>query len=590
MSDDKRFHKDFKLLVLGSLLSALRWVRQALSVFFASASKLFALRSLRSMLYALSSSLFVIISKVFVSNSKQLALCSKLFALCLVLVLVGCSSVPEQGQTPDYFGPNYGQITIYVNGPDRASLDVTFDVVTVNIVAEGGVSREIMNNSLSINSLALMGRQILLAEMALPEGRYEKLKFMVKRATIKRKEVADLAIPPEGFEIPVNITVTRNQNTTLFLKWDADASISEGYQFKPAFAVKGQRPELSTLLVYVTNEDSNNVSVINRQTDEVVSTVMVGKKPRGVATGLRRQHIRVYVVNSKSNSISVIDPTTNTVETEIPIRFGQEPEGIAVATVSSEKEITFVTNYGSNTVSVIDGLTYQEVEKVNVGNGPVAVAVDPPVEALINAQFLSFEDIERLRDDRKTFLRAYVANRNSKVVTVLKMDISSGRIVDVTDINVEWNPIALDVDYERGKVYVANYGFDNLSVISIPELIKGNKDGAVSTISGVGHSNTGVIADPSLERIYLLKEVPGEVMIIRPMVGDQGPIKTITPIVGIMPVGTAPRSLMLDPEARKLYIVNRGSHNVSVIDKTTRKEEKVIPVGKRPYGIAMIPF
>jgi YVTN family beta-propeller protein len=57
-----------------------------------------------------------------------------------------------------------------------------------------------------------------------------------------------------------------------------------------------------------------------------------------------------------------------------------------------------------------------------------------------------------------------------------------------------------------------------------------------------------------------------------------------------MPVGTTPRSLMLDPEARKLYIVNRGSHNVSVIDKTSRKEEKVIPVGKKPYGIAMIPF
>jgi YVTN family beta-propeller protein len=503
---------------------------------------------------------------------------------------VSCASVTEQVQTPDYYGTNYGQVTIYLNGPEKASLDVTFDLLAVNIVAEGEILREIMNTPLSINSLALTNRQVLLAETSLPEGRYEKLRLTVKRATVKRKEVADLAIPPEGFEIPVNITVTRNQNTTFFLKWDADASIAEGYQFKPAFTVKSERPELSTLLVYVTNEDSNNVSVINRQTDEVVSTVMVGKKPRGVATGLRRQHIRVYVANSKSNSISVIDPTTNKVETEIPIRFGQEPEGIAVATASPEKEFIFVTNYVSNTVSVIDGLTYQETEKINVKNGPVAVAVDPPIEALMNAQFLSFEDIQRLRDDRKRFLRAYVANRNSKIVTVLKMDISSGRIVDVTDINVEWNPIALDVDYERGKVYVANYGFDNLSVISIPELIKGNKDGAVSAISGVGHSNTGVVADPNLERIYLLKESSGEVMIIRPMVEDQSPIKTITPVVGIMPVGTAPRSLMLDREARKLYIVNRGSHNVSVIDKTSRKEEKIIPVGKKPYGIAMIPF
>jgi YVTN family beta-propeller protein len=291
----------------------------------------------------------------------------------------------------------------------------------------------------------------------------------------------------------------------------------------------------------------------------------------------------MYVVNSKSNSISVIDPTTNVVETEIPIRFGQEPIGIAVALVSPEKEFIFVTNYSSNTVSVIDALTYQEIQKVNVGNGPIAVAVDPPAETLARAQFLSFEEGNLLRSYREKFLNAYVANRNSKEVTVMRMDLSSSRIVDTVNINVEWNPIALDVDFQRGKVYVANYGFDNLSVISIPGL-------GVSAISGVGHSNTGVVADPSLERIYLLKEIPGEVMIIRPMLEDQSPIKTITPIVATMPVGSAPRSFMLDPEARKLYVVNRGSHNVSVIDKTTRTEEKVIPVGKKPYGIAMIPF
>jgi YVTN family beta-propeller protein len=519
-----------------------------------------------------------------------------LLTLCaLLFVVVGCASL-EEGQS-EYYGPNDGQITIYINGPETASLDITFDLSAVQIVSDSGVSKEILTKPLTINSLALINRQMLLGETALPEGRYEKLRLTVKGASIKRKEKADLALPPEGIEIPISVTMTRNQNTTLFLKWDADASIAEGYQFKPAFMVRRQRPELSTLLVYVTNEDSNNVSVINRQTDEVVATVMVGKKPRGIATGLRRQHIRIYVANSKSNSVSVIDPTTNTVETEIPIRFGQEPEGIAVATVSPDREFIIVTNYGSNNVSVIDGITYQEMQKINVGNGPIAVDTDPPVETiardtLARAQVLSFEDAEILRRYRQSFLNTYVANRNSREVTVLKMDVSTGRIIDTDTIslNVDWNPIALDVDFQRGRVYVANYGFDNLSVISIPELIKGDRAGAVTAISGVGHSNIGVVADPSLDRIYLLKEIPGEVLIIRPMLEEQTPIKTVTPIVGTIAVGSAPRSLMLDPEARKLYVVNRGSQDVSVIDKATSREEKTIPVGKKPYGIAMIPF
>lgn len=514
-----------------------------------------------------------------------------LLVLCLTLVWVGCASIEGQGESVEYIGQNDGQVTIFLNGPDQTSLDIAFDLSSVNIMAEGGSYREIMNSPLNINSLKLMGRQILLTEMALPEGRYEKLKFIIKEAIIKRKDrVANLALPPEGIEIPVSITVTKNQNTSVFLKWDADASIVEGYQFKPLFFIKSQRPELSTLLVYVTNENSYNVSVINRQTDEIVSTVMVGKKPKGIATGLRRQHLRIYVANSGSNSVSVIDPTTNKVETEIPIRFGTEPEGIAVATVSPEKEFIFVTNYGSNTVSVIDALTYQEMGKVNVGNGPIAVAADPPIETLFGATFLSFEDLNILRGYREKFFNVYVANKNSKEVTVLRFDISRSRVIDIMNINVEWNPIALNVDFQRGKVYVANYGFDNLSVINIIELIKGNTTGAVSAISRVGRSNTGVVADPSLERMYLLKESPGEVMIIRPSLEDQSPIKTITPIIGTVPVGNSPRSLMLDPEARKLYVVNRGSNNVTVIDKTTRKEEKVIPVGKKPYGITMIPY
>jgi YVTN family beta-propeller protein len=513
------------------------------------------------------------------------------YLLCFSLFWVGCASVSEQGQTTEYPGQNNGQLTVFLNGPDKTSLDITFDLSAVSIMAESGIYREIMSKPQSINSLKMVGRQMLLTEMALPEGKYEKLKFTVKQAIIQRKDrIANLALPTEGIEIPVNITITNNQNTSLFLKWDADASIVEGYQFNPALTVKSQRPELSTLLVYVTNEDSHNVSVINRQTDEVVSTVLVGKRPRGIATGMRRQHLRVYVANYGSNSVSVIDPTTNKVETEVPVRFGREPEGIAVATVSPEKEFIFVTNYGSNTVSVIDTLTYQETEKINVGNGPVAVEVDPPVETLLSAKFLSFEDLNILKSYREKFLNVYVANKNSKEVTVLRFDISIGRVTDVMNIPVEWNPISLDVDYQRGKVYVANYGFDNLSVIDIIEIIKGNTTGAVSAITGVGHSNTGVVSDPSLDRIYLLKETPGEIMIIRPSLEDRSPIRTVVPIISTIPVGTSPRSLELDPEARKLYVVNRGSDNVSVIDKTTRREEKLIPVGKKPYGITMIPY
>jgi len=539
---------------------------------------------------AISFRLLAIGSKVFALCSKLSANSSLLLALCSLLVFwIGCASVQEYIESP---GTSNGQVTIFLKGPDKTSMDITFDLLTVNIMAEDGTYREMMNTPLNINSIAVTGRQILLGEKALPEGRYKKLRFIVKQASIRRKDkTASLALPPEEIAIGIDITVNKNQNTSLFLNWNADASVVDGYMFSPVFSVKGQVPELSSLLIYVTNEGSNNVSVINRQSGDVVATIMVGKKPKGIATSLGREHQRVYVANSGSNSISVIDPTVNKVELEIPMRFGREPEGIAVVRISPEKELIFVTNYGSNNVSVIDTSTYQEVDKINAGDGPVAVAVDPSVDSLSGTRFLSLEDINFLRSYRDKFFNVYVVNKNSKGVSVLKINTRNGRLEDSINISVEWSPIALTVDYQRGKVYVANYNFNNLSVIDILQIIRGNKAGAVSAISNVGTSVIGVISDPDFDRIYLLKDITSEIMIIRPFSEAFSTMRTtMAPIIGTIVVGNSPRALILDPEGRKIYVVNRGSETVSVIDKTTAREEQVIPVGKRPYGIAMFPF
>lgn len=511
------------------------------------------------------------------------------FVLLLLFLLTGCASVKQYSDAQLLPG---GQVSLFLQVPERISADITFELSAVNIMAEDGTFLEVMNAPLSFRTSEVAGRQMLLGEKALPEGRYKKLQFIVRQALVNRKDgPAHLALPSEGIDIPIDITVRRNQNTVLFLNWKPDASIGDGYLFSPVFDVRGQVPELSSLLIYVTNEGSNNVSVIHRQTGDVVAMVMVGKRPRGIAVSQGKERQRVYVVNSGSNSISVIDPTTNQVEVEIPVRFGKEPEGIAVARVTPDKEFIFVTNYGSNTVSIIDASTYQEVERVNVGDGPVAIAADPPVDTISGSRFLSFSDIDLIRNYRRMFCNVYVANKNSRDVSVLKIETKSGRPEEVITLNVQWSPIALTVDYPRARVYIANYSYDNLSLIDIIKVIGGNKSGAVSEMSNVGTSLTGVLADPDIDRLYFLKESSGEILMVRPFSEASSSLKTsIAPVIGSISVGSQPRSFLMDSEGRKIYVVNRGADSVSVVDKTTKREEKVIPVGRRPYGIAMVPF
>ena len=63
--------------------------------------------------------------------------------------------------------------------------------------------------------------------------------------------------------------------------------------------------------VYITNANSDSVSIINTAINLVVGTVAVGNFPSGVA--INAADTRVYVINNGSNNVSIIDTATNTV-------------------------------------------------------------------------------------------------------------------------------------------------------------------------------------------------------------------------------------------------------------------------------------
>ena len=503
-----------------------------------------------------------------------------------LFLFLGCTTAMEQTkQLPK----QSGQFSLFLNGPDSASLDITFTLQSISISSENGSYIELLDFSKSINSLSVIHSQIGLAESVLPEGRYNKIRLIIGEAVIKKKNrVAHLALPTEGIEIPINIVIKQKGNVSIFLNWLVDSSITDNYLFNPVLKVKKQTSELRSFLIYVTNESSNNVSVINRHTGEIVTNIMVGNKPRGIAASFNKERSKIYVANSGSDSISIIDPTTQKVENEIPVRFGKEPVGITVARLSPSSELIFVTNFISNSVSVIDPTTFQETEKINVGHGPVSVAAEPPVEDLIGTRFLSFDDISALKSYRDRFINVYVVNQNSNDVSVLRIDTASKKLNKITTLDVDWNPKAVSIDYLRGKVYIANYGSDKLSVIDILQLIRGNDSSAVSTINNVGHKIIDIIADPAFDRLYLLKQFPPKIVILKPFESSFDNLKSIMPpVMGSITVGDSPRSFIMDNETRMIYVVNQESNNISVVDKTAKRLDHEIPVGSMPYGIAL---
>src|SRR3970282_1711537 len=80
-------------------------------------------------------------------------------------------------------------------------------------------------------------------------------------------------------------------------------------------------------IAYVTNEKSDDVSVIDTGRNTVVRTIRVGKRPRGVE--ISPDGRRVYVSNGNSDSVSVVDAEAGKEVEAWPA--GVDPEGLALS-------------------------------------------------------------------------------------------------------------------------------------------------------------------------------------------------------------------------------------------------------------------
>ena len=184
---------------------------------------------------------------------------------------------------------------------------------------------------------------------------------------------------------------------------------------------------------YITNSDSNTVSVIDTATDNITATVNVESLPFGVA--VTPDGTKVYIANVYSDTVSVINTTTNTVTATVNV--GLNPYGVAVTPDGTK---VYVTIQGSGIVSVINTANNTVIAPVNVvsGSDPLGVAVTP--------------------DGSKV----YVTNWGNSTVSVINTSTNS-ITATVYGLNT---PYGVAVTPDGSTVYVANQGNSTVSVIN----------------------------------------------------------------------------------------------------------------------------
>src|SRR5690242_8931243 len=128
---------------------------------------------------------------------------------------------------------------------------------------------------------------------------------------------------------------------------------------------------------YVSNEKGNTVSVIDTDTLNVIKTIKVGQRPRGIA--LTHDEKFVLVAVGDDDTIQMIDTASGEVTATLP--SGPDPELFALDPAG---KILYVANENDNTVTVIDLEQRSRLTEVQVGVEPEGMALSPDGKILVN--------------------------------------------------------------------------------------------------------------------------------------------------------------------------------------------------------------
>ncbi len=449
----------------------------------------------------------------------------------------------------------FGEVwTVVADGCVVTMTSATYDTTTTFTTANGGsffggvvrYSTSVMHNTLVINYTSTLDSSSVPATS----------NFTV---TVNGSSVPVTAVSFSGKKLLLTLSSSVSLGNTVVATYVRSGNLIKNTQGLNAVAFTNITVPIavpvedasvySTLVgtkLYVSNNHSSSVTVIDTLTDTVLSTIPVGDYPEAsVVVGNN-----LYVNNLQSDSVSVINTLTDTVIATIPVG-----DGPYFSTVVGTK--IYVSNTGTNTVSVINTNTNTVTATITVGTNPWFSGVVGTKLYVPNRSTNTVSVIDTITDTVSSSIAVSAGSITGTRAVVVGTKVFVGRsntmaVIDSTTDTVVATPSVGSSPYFSAvvgnKVYVPNRSGNTVSVINAST----NTVTATITVGTQPYSITAIG-----DRVYVNNVTSNSVSVINTLTDT---------VVNTLTMGGDP--FYSTAVGSKLYVSNNIGRSASVVDTT----------------------
>ncbi len=306
----------------------------------------------------------------------------------------------------------------------------------------------------------------------------------------------------------------------------------------PAFA-QGHTP---TGYIFVSNEKTNNIIVLDPKDYSVVKDIKTSRRPRDMH--FTKDKSLLYVACGDDDVIDVIDVATLEVTDHIPT--GRSPE---MFVLSGDEKLIYVSNEENSTVQVIDIADKIIVHEVPTGAEPEGVMLNEDGTVL------------------------YATSEVADMVHVI--DTESGVVTD--NIIVGTRPRRFAMPAGTNELWVTDELSGEVSIIDrdtkeVTQTLEFLPPG----FRKVDVTPVGITVLDDGSKVFVTLGRANHVAVVNTATKE---------IEGYVLVGSRAWGVDLSRDQKTLYVSNGLSDDISIVDIASLKNVRSIPVGRVPHSI-----